>query len=273
MSPSPTTPAWWLIGFGVVMLVAALAVVCSRRVVRVAYWLVIVLVAQACCFLVLGADFLAWVQILISIGAVVVLVLFGLMLTSGRVGPLPKDSGREPGAMRTRTGQAEQFSALGAAQSPPCSLQRRIAAALVALAFAGVLITASLQALPTHTINLYAITQQRSGGAQAVGEAIFSTWVWPFELLSVLLLSALVGAIAVSLRRGSDEPENSDHPTPQPASMGPARSADASLASKQSDASPASAPASDVGVRPAETTSATDRGDQADTPAADEGGR
>ncbi len=47
--------------------------------------------------------------------------------------------------------------------------------------------------LPTATR-----TQVRPGGSEELARQIFSTWVWPFELLSLLLLAALVGAFAVS---------------------------------------------------------------------------
>src|SRR5690349_8924912 len=66
---------------GVIALAAAIACVTSRNVVRAALWLVLSLAALGGCFLVLTAEFVAVVQVLIYAGAVVVLLLFGLMFT------------------------------------------------------------------------------------------------------------------------------------------------------------------------------------------------
>ena len=51
-----------------------------------ALWLVVTLGSLAGCYLLLAAEFVAWVQVLIYVGAVVVLLLFGLMLTRAPIG-------------------------------------------------------------------------------------------------------------------------------------------------------------------------------------------
>ena len=73
---------------GLVAVGAAFMVVATRQMVHAALWLVVCLGAVAGCFLVLTAEFLAWVQLLIYVGAVVVLLLFGLMLTRAPIGPI-----------------------------------------------------------------------------------------------------------------------------------------------------------------------------------------
>ena len=76
--------------FGAVALVAAasgLLAVTTRHVVHAALWLVVCLGSVAGCYLVLGAEFVALVQLLVYVGAVVVLVLFALMLTRAPIGP------------------------------------------------------------------------------------------------------------------------------------------------------------------------------------------
>ena len=78
------------IAFAAVGLVAAasgLLAVTTRHVVHAALWLVVCLGAVAGCYLVLGAEFVALVQLLVYVGAVVVLVLFALMLTRAPIGP------------------------------------------------------------------------------------------------------------------------------------------------------------------------------------------
>ena len=77
------------IAFGilsVVMVVAALRMVTTRNVVHAALYLVIVLAGAAGIFILLGAEFVGVTQVLVYIGAIVVLFLFGIMLTRGALG-------------------------------------------------------------------------------------------------------------------------------------------------------------------------------------------
>ena len=71
---------------GVVAVIGAFRVVTSRNVVRAALYLVVTLSAVAGVYLLLAAEFVAWVQILIYVGAIVILFLFGLMLTKAPIG-------------------------------------------------------------------------------------------------------------------------------------------------------------------------------------------
>lgn len=140
---------------------AALAVT-SPRVLHAALWLVVALAGLAGCYLALGAELVALVQLLVYVGAVVVLVLFALMLT--RAGATPVDAGRG----------------------------HRVLAALVGAGVTALLGVALVQAYGTARMPL------AGPGATAIGRQVFGTWVWPFELLSVLLLAALVAAVAVA---------------------------------------------------------------------------
>src|SRR6478609_1600408 len=69
-----------------VALGSALLVVTTAHLVQAALWLVVTLGSVAGVFLVLAAEFVAWVQVLIYVGAVVVLLLFALMLTKAPTG-------------------------------------------------------------------------------------------------------------------------------------------------------------------------------------------
>src|SRR3712207_3311268 len=71
---------------------SAILVVIARNVVHAALYLVVALLAVAGAFLVVGAEFLAWTQVLIYVGAVVLLILFGLMLTRAPIGPVERDT-------------------------------------------------------------------------------------------------------------------------------------------------------------------------------------
>jgi NADH-quinone oxidoreductase subunit J len=149
---------------GVVATGAALLAVTTRHVVHSALWLVVTLGAVAGCYLVLGAEFVALVQLLVYVGAIVVLVLFALMLTRAPIGP-----------------RAEHTT----------SLAHRALAAVVG-AGAAALLLAVLLPLTGSPV------RRRDIANGQLARDLFGTWVWPFELLSVLLLGSLVAAFAVS---------------------------------------------------------------------------
>src|SRR4029077_4842863 len=76
--------------FGIIaaaMVIGALGVVTTKNIVHAALYLVIVLAGGAAQFLLLGQEFVAWVQVLVYIGAVIVLFLFGIMLTRAPMNP------------------------------------------------------------------------------------------------------------------------------------------------------------------------------------------
>ncbi|UGQ14669.1 NADH-quinone oxidoreductase subunit J [Yinghuangia sp. ASG 101] len=168
LSPTGAEIAFVLVGLVVVG--SALLVVTTRQIVHAALWLVVALGGLAAEYLMLTAEFIAWVQVLIYIGAVVVLLLFGLMLTRAPIG-----------------------------RSAGLDAPRRWPAALVAAGAAATLLTVVVDAF--HAAYLDPGTT-RDGSARATGESLFRVWVLPFEVLSVLLLAALIGAIVLS--RGRD---------------------------------------------------------------------
>ena len=155
---------------GVVALGSGLLVVTTRQIVHSALWLVVCLGAVAGCYLLLSAEFVALVQVLIYVGAVVVLLLFGLMLTRAPIGR-STDLDAAPG--------------------------QGLLAAIVALGLAGVVVVTTVDAFRGERIEL---GDESAGSSGAAGEALFRSWVLPFEVLSVLLLAALVGAIVLSRR-------------------------------------------------------------------------
>ena len=150
---------------GLITAASAILAVTTQQLVHAALWLVVTLGTLAGCYLVLGAELVALVQLLVYVGAVVVLVLFALMLTRAPMGPSPDQS--TSGVQRIAAGL--------------------IGAGTTAL-FASVLLPAlGGQLRPVRTATTVGIATQ-----------LFGAWVWPFELLSVLLLMALIAALAVS---------------------------------------------------------------------------
>ncbi len=164
---------------GTLTAASGLLAVLTRQVVHAALWLVTALGALAGCYLVLGAEVVALVQVLVYVGAVVVLVLFALMLTRAPIG--------YPGDLDAPWPQ-------------------RVAAAVAGLATAGLLGTLLVSAVGGREV---AVSQRRSA-AQPVAESLFGSWVLPFELLSLLLLAALVGALVLS--RDPVAPEAAERP-------------------------------------------------------------
>jgi NADH-quinone oxidoreductase subunit J len=146
--------------------VSAIRVVTARNVVHAALYLVLTLASAGGAYLLLAAEFVAWVQILIYVGAIVILFLFGLMLTKAPIGREALDN------------------------------QRRGAAIVVALAILAGLIFLIQDAFSWDGPKI----EPKAGGAAAVGESIFSRYVLPFEVVSFLLLGALIGAIVLSRR-------------------------------------------------------------------------
>ena len=158
---------------GVIAVASAVAVVTTRNVVHAALYLVVTLSAAAGTYLMLTAEFVAWVQVLIYVGAVIVLILFGIMLTKAPIG-----------------GQNDVDS------------ENRIPAAVVSLATAATLVTLVVQAFKDAYVDL-AASKTGAGGAE-IGTALFSHYVLPFEIVSILLLAALIGSIVLSRREVGD---------------------------------------------------------------------
>ena len=153
--------------FGVLaaaMAAGAIGVVTTKNVVRAALYLVVVLAGGAAQFILLGQEFVAWVQVLVYIGAVIVLFLFGIMLT--RAPMHPKES---------------------------LDNDLRWPGAIVALLLAGVLGGLLIKTFHAEKIDLKAPIR-----TSAVTESIFTTYIVPFEVVGVLLLAALIGAVVLA---------------------------------------------------------------------------
>lgn len=171
--------------FGAVGLIAAgsaVLAVSTQHLVHAALWLVITLGTLAGCYLILGAELVALVQLLVYVGAVVVLVLFALMLTRAPMGPSPEHSSRAV---------------------------QQVAAAVIASGTTALLAAVLLPALGGKVLTT------SPGDTQAIATQLFASWVWPFELLSLLLLVALIAALAVSQMPATPDertPATSDEP-------------------------------------------------------------
>jgi NADH-quinone oxidoreductase subunit J len=158
------------IGFGVIaatMVVGALRVVTSNNMVRAALWLVVVLAGAAAQYILLAAEFVAVTQVLVYIGAVMVLFLFGTMLTRAQIG-----------------------------RERDLNNPNRVVAAVIALALAGTLAFVLIDAF--HAARLPSDSTPVS--TAGISDSIFSTYLLPFWALSIVLTAAVVGAIVLARR-------------------------------------------------------------------------
>lgn len=160
-----------IVSFGLLALMmvgAALGVVLLSNIVYSAFLLGGVFISIAGLYLLLNADFVATAQVLIYVGAVNVLILFAIMLVNKRqdFAPLPK------------------------------AWIRRGATAVVC---AGLFALLSTMVLATPW-SLSAQTAIGDGAIVQIGKHFFTDFLLPFELASVLLLMALIGAVILARR-------------------------------------------------------------------------
>jgi NADH-quinone oxidoreductase subunit J len=159
-----TLQEWFFTALALVGTVAALRLVTAKNVVHAALYLVVTLAAVAAVYLLLAAEFVAWVQVLIYVGAIVVLLLFGLMLTRAPIGLEALDN------------------------------QQRGSSAIVAAGILAGLTILLWDAFEGAEIELTVST------TADVGDNLFRSYILPFEVVSFLLLAALVGAIVLARR-------------------------------------------------------------------------
>ncbi len=154
---------------GALTLAGAVGVVGTRNIVHAAIFLLVSLMGVAGIYVLVFAEFLALVQVLIYGGAIIIVILFALMLTRLR-----------------------EFH--GSMENPQWPL-----AAVAAVILFGVIAAALVsRGIPADMV---------PGGPdiRELGQALFTQWAVPFEIASVLLLVALIGAIVIA-RAGGTEP-------------------------------------------------------------------
>ena len=138
-----------------------LGVVTTRNVVHAALFLLVSLIGVAGFYVLLLSEFLAVVQIFIYVGAIVIVLLFGIMLTRSGDYPRIADNEQWPAAVLMALGF---FTLLGLA-----------------------LLTYPNLSDERTEINLFIL-----------GKSLFTDWALPFEIASILLLIALIGAVVLA---------------------------------------------------------------------------
>jgi NADH-quinone oxidoreductase subunit J len=150
---------------------SAILAITRRNPIHSMLWVLVVFLHVAGIFLLVGAEFLAAVQVILYAGAILVFYLFFLMLLD-----LPGETAER------------RFGA----HWPLC--------AAAGLGFAAFAWFARDPALVPRTQRA-AATDPSSGSLAAVGHALFTQFTLPFEIVSLILLAAIVGAVVVAKRK------------------------------------------------------------------------
>jgi NADH-quinone oxidoreductase subunit J len=148
---------------------SAAGLILKRNPIHGALFLVINLASVAALFLTLRAEFLAAVQVIVYAGAIAVLFIFAIMVL------IPGREETGPDALRS---------------------QRWTAVPLV-----GAFLILVALALRSITLSGPAHEPAVAGGVEAIGRVLFTDYLFPFEVTSVLLLAAIVGVIALTKRK------------------------------------------------------------------------
>lgn len=156
--------------FGLMAIVAATAAITRKNAVAAALWLVLMFFGLAGTFVCLEAYFVAVVQVLVYAGAIMVLFLFVIMLLD----------------LRT-----EELAIMGSPNFQKVGL-------LAAGAFLALLVVVLWR---SHDLLVPSTQGGPDGSAATVGYQLFNRWLLAFEVTSVLLLAAILGAVVLTKRR------------------------------------------------------------------------
>jgi NADH-quinone oxidoreductase subunit J len=164
--------------FGLFAIAAAIAFVTRKSAVAAALWLVVVMFCLAALYVMLGAHFIGAIQVLVYAGAIMVVFLFVVML-------LNLGHPSDVNDMRGRWG--------------------RLLAGLLGLALLAQVMALARTRFPTPLVQAPSAAGEELRALGAVGTVarpLFTEHLLAFELTSVLLLVAIVGAVVVGKRRG-----------------------------------------------------------------------
>lgn len=144
-------------------------VITGKHILHSAFYLAATLLCVAMYFILLRADFLAAVQILVYMGAIVVLILFALMLT------------------RTKVGEDTNIT----------NNQKVFAALIAIILFVSLTLVFSYAKINTVAENATAL---KVSSVKEFSSILFTKYTLPFEIASILLLTALVGSIVIAMK-------------------------------------------------------------------------
>ncbi|MEK6646967.1 MAG: NADH-quinone oxidoreductase subunit J [Candidatus Firestonebacteria bacterium] len=153
----------------IIALISAMLVVSLKNIMHCALFLGVFLLTVAGIFILLSADFLGIIQILLYVGGILILILFAIMLTARISSKLIKEANEQKG---------------------------------IAFFVCTILLAAILLVLRSTTFSVKNVFFTPVDGTVAeIGKLLFTTYVLPFEVASIVLLVALIGSIALGVRK------------------------------------------------------------------------
>lgn len=152
----------------VASLFGAVGVLASRNPVHSALFLLVNFATFAIFYFLLNAQFLGMVQVIVYAGAIVVLFLFVVMLIGGNI------SGE-----RSR---------------------KRLFTTIAAFVLAALFLLAMVVGIASNAPTQIAVGAPESGSVQAIGAVLYTTFITPFELASILLLAGMLGGVVLARR-------------------------------------------------------------------------
>ena len=155
---------------GTLLLVAGLAVVTMRDIIRCGLAMIVSFLALAGIYLVVGAPLVAAAQVIVYIGAISVLILFAIMLTQSKAAPAR------------------------------LVFQTQAVAAAVAAIVLAVLISLGVAATDWGEVG-----ERARLATDTLARVLFNEYVLPFEVVSVLLLAAVIGGVFIAKREGEPD--------------------------------------------------------------------
>jgi NADH-quinone oxidoreductase subunit J len=157
-----------------IAVISAWRVIFTKHIIHAILWLVVTFFSTACLFVMLGAEFLAAIQILVYAGAIIILYVFAVMLVN----------------VKNMDAQAQFHQ------------QKRIGI------FLGIVILAELlMVLLREFVSLgkdgplAAQLVEWGGNTQVIGRLLYTDYILPFELISLVLLVAIIGAVVLATSR------------------------------------------------------------------------
>ena len=156
--------------------VSALGLVISKNIVRSAVCLLFTLTGVAGLYFLLGAEFLAAVQLVVYAGGTLILIIFGVMLTS---------------------------------KSPFSRFEPKLGEVVLATVLASVLLIALVLAVMSYRFGPAAgvpLSEEAGYPLDRLGQALLGDYLLPFEIASVLLLVVMIGAAYLAKGRRREEP-------------------------------------------------------------------
>jgi NADH-quinone oxidoreductase subunit J len=169
---APVATKFFFYFLSTVAVVSAIGVITRRNPVHSAISLIFTLLSLAGLYLMLYAPFVAGVQIILYVGGIMVLFLFVIMLVN-----------------LERNAKEEQFN------------KQWFVAALTALVLGGLLLYVYTKGTSVFPVALTNALPPEAVNTQAVGNMLYTSYLFPFEIASLLLLVAIVGAVVMAKKR------------------------------------------------------------------------